>query len=227
MTQLVLAAIFFVGIHVLISGTRLRGAIVKQTGEKVFQGLFSLLSLVGIVWLVWAYGRAGYLELWGQLPAFKPVALMLMVLAFLFVAIGLTTPSPTTVGLESRLDHPEPAQGILRITRHPFLWGVALWAATHLIINGDAASLVLFGAFLALALVGPVSIDGKRRRAFGERWERFAAVTSNVPFGAILQGRNSFKLGELGWWQIVAALVLYAVFLRFHLWLFGVSPLPI
>jgi len=226
MTSLMLAAAFFVGIHVCISGTPLRAAIVGRIGEQPFRGLFSLLSLVGIVWLSRAYARAPLVELWGHVGALKPLALIVIFVACQFVAIGLTTPSPTAVGGESRLDSTEPAQGILRVTRHPFLWGVAIWAAMHLLLNGDAASAVLFGALLLLAVVGPPSIDAKRRRAFGQRWDRFAQVTSNLPFAAIADKRNSFKPSELGAWRIGVGVALYAIFLFSHRWLFGVSPLP-
>lgn len=227
MISLVLAAAFFVGIHVFISGTMLRDRLVAQIGDQGFRALFSLLSLVGMVWMGWAYSRAPSIDLWGNAHAFRPLALGFVLLAFLLVGIGLTTPSPTAVGGESQLDQPEPAQGILRITRHPFLWGVALWAFTHLIVNGDAASLVLFGALLLLALVGPWSIDAKRQRAFGGKWGRFAAVTSNVPFAAIIEGRNVLKIDELGLWRIGVGLVLYVALLFGHRWLFGVSPFPI
>ncbi|MFQ5667813.1 MAG: NnrU family protein [Candidatus Binatia bacterium] len=226
MISLVLAAAFFVGIHVFISGTSLRAAIVSKTGERAFQGLFSLLSLGGIVWMIQAYRHAPDIALWGQVDALRPAALLLMIVAFLFVVIGLATPSPTAVGGESQLDQQEPATGLLRITRHPFLWGVAIWAFTHLVINGDAAAVALFGGFLLLALVGPLSIDAKRKRAFGHKWDRFAAVTSNVPFAAIIQGRNTLKLGELGWLHIAAGLLFYAVVLVSHQWLFGASPFP-
>ena len=80
---------------------------------------------------------------------------------------------------------------MLRITRHPFLWGVALWAAGHLMVNGDLASLILFGSLLVLAVFGTGSIDAKRRRALGEKWDAFAAKTSAVPFAAIAAGRQS------------------------------------
>ncbi len=222
MISLVLAAVFFLGIHVFVSGTGLRGVIVGTTGEKGFRALFSILSLVGIVWLCRAYGQTGEVELWGDVGWFHPVAFILMIVAFLFVGIGLTTPSPTVSGGESQLDRDQPAEGILRITRHPFLWGVAIWAFVHLVVNGDAASIVLFGSFLVLALVGPPLIDAKRRATCGDKWDRFAAVTSSVPFAAILQGRNSLKLGELGRWRIAVGLVLWIVFLRAHEWLFGV-----
>jgi uncharacterized membrane protein len=221
MTSLVLAALFFLGIHVFVSGTRLRGAIVGTTGEKGFQALFSLLSLVGIVWMCRAYGQTDEVELWGDVGWFHPVGFILMIAAFLLVALGLLTPSPTVSGGESQLDRDEPAQGILRITRHPFLWGVAIWAFAHLVSTGDLASLVLFGSFLALALAGPPLIDAKRQATCGDRWDRFAAVTSSVPFAAVLQGRNSLKLGELGWWRIAVGLVLWVIFFRSHEWLFG------
>jgi uncharacterized membrane protein len=226
MISLILAAAFFVGIHVFVSGTRLRDRLVAQVGEQGFRGLFSALSLVGMVWMGWAYSRAPSIALWGKTHAFRPLALLLVLFAFL-VGVGLTTPSPTAVGGESQLDQPEPARGILRITRHPFLWGVALWAFTHLLLNGDAASFVLFGALLLLALVGPGSIDAKRQRAFGGKWGRFAAVTSNVPFAAIIEGRNILRIDELGLWRIGVSLALYVMLLLSHRWLFGVSPFPI
>jgi len=212
---------------VFISGTRLRDRLVAQIGEQGFRGFFSLLSLIGMVWMVWAYGHAPSIDLWGKAHAFRALSLGLVLLAFFFIGVGLTTPSPTAVGGEAQLDQAEPARGILRVTRHPFLWGVALWAFTHLILNGDVASFVLFGALLGLALIGPLSIDAKRQRAFGGKWGRFAAVTSNVPFAAIIEGRNVLKLEEVGMWQIGFAVVLYVILLVSHRWLFGVSPLPI
>jgi uncharacterized membrane protein len=107
---------------------------------------------------------------------------------------------------------------MVRITRHPFLWGVALWALVHLIVNGDLAGLILFGALLVLALGGTVSIDAKRRRAFGEQWTQFAAVTSCVPFAAIAAGRNRLgaALLEIGIWRPLAALAVYAVVFYLH-----------
>jgi uncharacterized membrane protein len=220
------AALFFVGIHFLISGTALRGKIVGLIGERPFQGLFSLLSLIGIIWLSRAYEQAEYLPLWAEPQALRPVALIVMLVAFFFVILGLTSPSPTAVGGGALLTEKEPAKGIQRVTRHPFLWGVALWSFTHLVLNGDLASVVFFGTFLIVAGGGPYSIDRKRKKTFGGAWNRFAALTSNVPFIAIVEGRNSLKIGELGWWPVVLALVLYGLLLYFHQTLFGVSPLP-
>jgi uncharacterized membrane protein len=224
MNGLVAAAVFFLGIHFGVSGTRLRDRLVAALGEKLYRGLFALASLIGLIWLISAYGRAPHLPLWGQLVSLKPVAAPLVLLAFVFVAVGLATPSPTVAGMESQLARGAPVRGIVRITRHPFLWGVALWALTHLTINGDLASLVLFGSLLVLSLGGTLSIDAKRRRAFGEHWERFAGATSNVPFAAILRGRNELgtALREIGVIKPLIAAVAYAALFLLHSRLFGV-----
>ena len=224
MVSVVIAAAFFVGIHILVSGTSLRGAIVARTGEKVYQALFSVVSLLGLIWLGSAYAGAPSSELREPAGWLRPITHLLTLLAFLFVVIGVATPSPTSVGGEAALREEGAARGILRITRHPFLFGVALWAIAHLLAAKSAAALVFFGALLLLAIVGPFSIDGKRERALGDEWTRFAESTSRFPFLAISQGRNTLDLAEIGWWRIALALVLYAVFLGTHGWLFGVSP---
>ena len=223
MLSLVLAAAFFVGIHVGIAGTRARDALTARLGEQAYLGVFSLASLVGMIWLTTAYADAPYVALWGPLAALRPLALPVVLLAFVLVVVGLTTPSPTAVGGEKALDAAEPATGIQRVTRHPFLWGVAIWAAMHLVVNGDAAAAVLFGTFLIVAAVGPLSIDAKRRKQFGPAWARFADASSSVPFLAIVQGRNSLQVRELGWWRIVVGLLAFASVLYFHAALFGVA----
>ena len=226
MAMLVAAGLFFLGLHLLVSGTTLRDRIVATTGEQPYLGLFSAASLGGIVWLCWAYARADYTELWGQVAVLYPVMLVTVFVALELVVVGLTTPSPTAVEGESKLDG-EPARGILSITRHPFLWGVAIWAVSHLIVNGDAASLVFFGTLLVLSVSGTVSIDRKLARRYGSKWQDFAGGTSNVPFAAIAGGRARLDLGGLGWWRLAAGAVGYVGLLLTHAWMFGVSPLPV
>lgn len=217
MADLVAACAYFLLIHFGVSGTRLRDALTARLGDKPYRGLFSLASIIGIAWVIYAYRRAPLVPTWGFLAGFRPAAYVLVFIAFLFAVIGVLTPSPTRVGMESRLD-PADARGMVRITRHPFLWGVGLWAATHLIVNGDAASLILFGSFLVLALGGTASIDAKRRRKFPERWPEFARATSSVPFGAIGRGANRLgpALAEIGAWRIIAACILYGVAFYLH-----------
>jgi uncharacterized membrane protein len=223
--SLLLGAVFFAGIHLGVAGTALRDRMIAALGRGGYAGVFSIASAAGLVWLVIAYGRAPYVAFWGMLEWWKPVAIVLMLPAALLVVIGLATPNPTSVGQEGRLA--EPPQGIVRVTRHPFLTGVGLWAIVHLVGNGDAASFVFFAALAVVAVAGTVSIDAKRRRLLGAAWEPFAAQTSIVPFAAIAAGRNRFRPSEIGLWRWCVALVVYALLLGGHAPLIGVSPFPV
>jgi uncharacterized membrane protein len=126
MANLVAAVVFFLGIHFGVSGTALRGRLVSLIGEKLFRGLFALTSIAGLIWLIRAYATAPYVRTWGRLIVLDPLAQPLMLIAALFVVIGVSTPSPTTAGMESQLTRAVQVRGITRITRHPFLWGIAL-----------------------------------------------------------------------------------------------------
>jgi len=225
MPQLILSALFFVGLHFGVAGTSLRNVFVEKLGEKGYRVAFSALSVIGLIWLSRAYSQAGYIETWGQLTALKPVVAPLVLIGFLFAVLGLTTPNPTSVRDEDLLQGDAPAQGAMRITRHPFLWGVALWAFAHLLVNGDLASLIFFGSLLLLVLGGMRSIDAKREKIYGEHWQHFAAVTSIIPFRAIQEGRNRLVLSEFKWWQVLAALAVYLTIAHFHQSLFGVAPM--
>ena len=226
MANLIAAVLFFLGIHFGISGTRLRDRLVQLVGEKPYRGLFALASIVGLVWLIRAYSRAPYIELWGQLRALQPLAAPLVLVAVALVVIGITTPNPTAVGGDAQLKRGIQARGITRITRHPFLWGTAIWATVHFIINGDVASSLVFGSFLLLTLAGTASIDNKRRRAYGADWELFARQTSNVPFAAIVAQRNHFApaVHEIGLARPLLAIAVFAALFLLHGRLFG-APL--
>ncbi len=229
MAMLIVAAAFFLSIHLLIAGTSLRDVVVARLGERGYLGAFSVASLVGIVWLVASYNaavNAGAPILWDFGPAVAHLGIIVVAVAFFFVVAGLLTPNPTSVGMESIALKHNAATGMLRITRHPFLWGVAIWAAFHLAANGDAASVVFFGTFLGLAVFGTSSIDSKRKRKLGVDWQNFSQTTSNIPFQAILTGRNVLVLRELLTYRQLAALVAFAAALVAHAWAFGASPFP-
>ena len=224
MLSLVLAALFFAGIHLGIAGTAIRDRAIGLLGKNGYMAAFAVASLIGLGWLVAAYNRAPYLITWGMLEWWKPIVIILMLPATLLVVFGLTTPNPTSVAQEGTLG--QPPRGIVRVTRHPFLTGVGLWALLHLIGNGDVASLVFFATWAIVALAGTVSIDAKRRRLLGAAWEPFAAQTSIVPFAAIAAGRNRVTPREIGIWRWGLALLVYALMLGGHAQVIGVSPFP-
>ena len=219
MATLVLATAVFLLTH-FIPSTPLRPALVRAIGERRYRGLYVLVAFATLGWMIWAYGHvAAPPPLWTPL---RHVPLIVMPFALILIVGGLVRMNPTAVGAERLLKEAEPAQGMIRVTRHPFMWGVILWAGAHILANADAKSAVFFGGFLVLAGLGTVLID-RRKRALPD-WPRFAQRTSNLPFLAIAQGRNRIVGSEIGWARPAIALLAYAVLLWLHPWLFGVRP---
>jgi len=225
MTNLIAAAVVFLLLHLLVSGTRLRDTLITVIGPGTYMGLFSLASLAALIWIGVAFGAArggpGDTTYWASTGTTRIVQLFIQFVALLFIVPGLMTRNPTSVGQGRASEDQDVVQGMLRITRHPFLWGVAIWAGGHLLVNGDVASLIFFGTFLVLSLSGTVSIDAKRQRALGATWQEFARKTSNVPFGAIAGGRQSLSVTEIGYLRLGAAVVAYLFLLGAHHHVFG------
>jgi len=218
--HLLVACAAFLLLHVLPS-TPLRPALVRALGEGPYLGAFSLATVAAIVWMVVAYNAAPATPLWPGLRALPAAA---MPFAFILIASGVMTPNPTAVAQGRLLARPEPARGIIRITRHPVMWGIMLWSGAHILARGELKSTVFFGSFLVLAGLGTLLQDARKAKVHGEDWKRFAAVTSNLPFAAIAQGRNRLALGEIGVVQIVFGLVLFGGMFLAHTWLFGARP---
>jgi uncharacterized membrane protein len=221
MSNLVVAALFLLGTHFGISSSQLRAQLVAAIGERAYLGLYSLVAFVGIAWLAVAWRYAPWVELWVASPGLRHLAIAVMPLALLLLVSGLTQNNPTAVGAAPDPDATEPARGMLRVTRHPLMWGVALWAIVHLMANGDLASLLFFGTFAALALIGTHMIDAKRTRRNEPGWGVFMQATSNVPFLAIIERRQRFRPREIGLTRVAAALALYVLLIVVHPWLFG------
>ena len=220
--HLLIGAILFYGGHVLLAWPRLRLALVGRLGERGFRALYSTLALVGLVWLIYGYATAAREFWWGGLDL-AIVPLLALAPAVLLLVGAFSQKNPTAVGQAGSVS-PEAARGIQRITRHPFLWAVALWAASHLVVKGDFPSLVLFGGMLALALYGAREIDRKTCVRNPAAWAEYAAITSNLPFAAIAAGRNRLVWSEIGWWRVALAALLYAVMIGAHPYVIGVSP---
>lgn len=222
LTELALAAASFVASHVLVSGTRLRDRLVSKIGKRPFQAAFSALSLLLIWWLVGAYQGAPYVGLWETGPGVRHGAMAVMFVASVLIATGFSLTSPTGVDFGGGLKAPA---GIIKVTRHPVMWGIGLWALVHMAANGDAAGVILFGAMAVLAFAGAFSIDVKKRRLLGEEWSRFAAETSFIPFAAMIGGRTRLGVREFGVWRPIAGVALFAALYLAHEPVIGVSPL--
>ena len=214
--SLVIAGIAFCGSHVLLSSTGLRGSLRDQLGERGFLAVYSLTALVTFAWFLMAYAHAPTILLWPRQMWMALVPIVVMPLATVLLVAGYTTPNPTAVGMERAARADDPAPGILRVTRHPVMWAIGLWAISHMIANGDLRSLLFFGAFAALSLGGTLLIDRKKRLALGSNWSRLAEVTSNLPFAALVTGRTRLRWRDISLLRLIAGLLLYAVLYNAH-----------
>ena len=212
-------------LHAGVAGSPLRFWLIERVGEKRYRGAYSVASVASLLWLIYEYRHAPYVPLWiaprelGFVPlVIVPLALVLLVGAFL-------VPSPTAVGGEKFLEARKEPRGVMRITRHPFLWSTVVWAVAHLVANCDAGSLVFFSSIGLTSLRGTFDIDRKRRRTNAEGFAAFEAQTSNVPFAAVLAGRTRLVAREL-WLPLLLGLALALGSIVLHARLFGASAVP-
>lgn len=222
-----LATATFVASHFLFSWRPLRSRIVGAVGDRVFALAYSALAIAILYWMVEAYNAAPHRVLWGEIGGARIALLILMLLATVLLAGGFSLSSPTVVsvpglGIAKATD----GDGVFAITRHPMMWAVAIWAAGHMLVNGDAASVILFSGMLILALGGMLHIDARRRATGGDGWRRFEARTSVVPFVALIEGRADWGSLRFASWRLALGLVLYVLFLVLHEPVIGPSPLP-
>jgi uncharacterized membrane protein len=219
-------AIFLIS-HILPARPPVRRFLHAALGARGYTILYSAISLAIFAWLIGAAGRAPRVQLWDFEPWQLWVPNMAMPFACLLIAYGIGAPGSFSIAGKSGATFVPERPGIAGITRHPLLWAVTLWAAAHIVPNGDLAHAVLFGLFAAFGLAGMAALDRRRRREWGAAlWAKRSAHTSLVPFLAVLAGR--FRGAGLGLDPIraAAAVALYVTLLLSHPAVIGVSPLP-
>ena len=205
----------FVASHIVMSISPVRAPLVNAIGEWGFKAVYSIISVALLAWVIMAYGVAPKNELFEPGTAMRHASLTMMLLAAFFLVCGYTTPNPGIMGMEAA-GLKSGAKGVLKITRHPVMWGVALWGTSHVLGNGHAAALTLFGGMVALALVGAAHIDVKRRETYEQAWSDYEAETSFWPLAALLAGRTKVEKGEVRWWQSLLTVALYMGMLWAH-----------
>ncbi len=188
MVVLVLGLVVFFAVHsVSIANEAWRDRMVAKHGERVWQGVYAILAVVGFVLIVWGYGLARQ----EPLVVYSPPAWLRHVAMLLLVPVF---PLLLAAYLPGRIQ---------AATKHPMLAATKLWAFAHLLANGMLADVLLFGAFLAWAVVDRISM--KRR------------VPRAVP------GAPPSKANDVI--AVVGGLALYVAFVFWlHTWLIGVAP---
>jgi uncharacterized membrane protein len=226
MTALAIAGLLFLAIHIA-PATPLRAKTVSAIGEGAYLGVFSLVSLAAIWWWVSAFNDAAHGPLlWRYADWWPWVKAVIMLLAFILAVGGMSSPNPSVPNGGRLLERQDVGQGIFAITRHPLMWGFGLWGIAHFISEPNWRGFWFFGVFALTAIGGALLQDRRKAETYGEGWHRFARKTSFIPFVALMQGRAKLSIGEIGWWRIAVAVILWALILHLHLYLFGARPLP-
>jgi uncharacterized membrane protein len=189
MNVLIVGLAIFLGVHSIgIASPELRNRAALKLGEGVWKGLYGLISLVGFVVIVYGFGLARQTPVMLYTPPswMRHVTFLLMLPVFPLVVAAY---------LPGR---------IKSAMKHPLLAAVKFWAFAHLLANGSSADVLLFGGFLAWAVLDRISL--KRRPPQNLR---------TVPAGPFNDAI-----------AIVLGLGIYGLFIGWaHVRLFGVSPL--
>lgn len=213
---LLIAAMGFFIIH-LSSLTNIRALMIKKYGEARWMGLFAMLALGFFVWMCYEYIYAEVTEdLWYMPDWWLWVNAIIMLVSILFMVVGSIPAQSGKAGV-----------GLRAITRHPANWGTALFAAAHMITNSNAESFMFFGAFLGVGIVGTYFLDKRKTREGDKKWLELVAVTSYLPFKAMIEGRAKFSFKDIVWWQWVIAIVAWALIIELHRGYFGKYILPL
>jgi uncharacterized membrane protein len=140
---MILGLVLFLGVHTLTTQREMRARVIAASGEGGYKIGYTLVSLLGFVLIVWGfahYRATGMWEIWTPPTALKHLAVALML-----PAVILVVASYIRGRIYTRL-------------KHPMLAGIKLWAAAHLLANGDLGSIILFGSFLGWAVFDRISL---------------------------------------------------------------------
>ena len=225
MLELTFAALAFMGSHMILSHGAIRKGLVTRLGPWSFRLGYSLIAFATFVWLAQAYGAALRVDLFNPHITLKHMPLTLMAFASFFIISGYTIANPSAIVLEN-MDRGDAIPNILKITRAPAMWSVALFAFSHMLANVDPASWIFFGTLMVSALAGGWHLDQRKNEEGEEKWEILVAVTSFIPFAALLSQRTTLEIRELGWWRIALGLGLYGALLMARKVVIGVSSMP-
>ncbi|WKW52401.1 NnrU family protein [Rhodomicrobium lacus] len=223
-SALYIASAAFFALHLLPS-TPARPRALAMVGEGVYTAIFSILSVILLWLLAREFNAADYgAKLW-LLPAWWLwIKAFLILFAYVLIFAGVLTPNPSSPGSANSLENPDIANGIFAITRHPVMWGVAIWALTHMISQSTWRGFAFFGSFAATALIGSW-LQQRRKRASVPGWADFEARTSFFPFLALIENRAALRLKSIAWGPVAVAVIAWGAVLHYHGWIFGTPAL--
>jgi uncharacterized membrane protein len=184
MQLLIIGMTVFVAIHLIPSAPNLRASLLGKLGENGYKGIYSLLALAGLGMIIYGKAIASYDPVWYP-PAWSRHLVWAMMLPALILIVAANVPG-----------------NVKRLTPHPMMWAVSIWAIAHLMANGDKASIILFAPLLAFAAIHIVSANSRGAQVQSEK----------LPLAADLK-------------VVIIGIVVYVALLFAHPYLFKVSAL--
>ena len=202
LAQLAAASIAFVGTHFALSHP-LRAPLVSAIGEKGFLPLYSLVAFATLGWMIVAFRAAPGADLPGSGEIGWIVATVLTIPA-LVLFLGSLRNNPAFPDPREPKPVTRAPTGVFAVTRHPMMWGFALWSLSHIVLWWSWRTLIVAGAVLFLALVGAHMQDRKKEALLGEGWTDWEAKTSYWPRWSRLLGAGAVLwLLSLAAWMLV------------------------
>ncbi len=196
--------ILFFAVHLLAGLHEFQILVSKTIGKTVHRILHSMITLFALYLITIGFTyrplNIGY-ELfdWGYWVPVVTMPFSMMLLAGAF------------------------SSDIKRITRHPMLWAIVIFAASHLFANNDLGTIYLFGSFLAYGFIAMFTSDRKMRLGKPEKWAEVSAKTSIFPFLAIIQGKTNPPKGGAGRFAIGLGILLYVLLAFLHPFFTGMA----
>jgi uncharacterized membrane protein len=187
MSLLITTCVLFVGTHFILSHP-LRAPLADRMGERSFQIVYSIVAIATFIMLVQAWrGMPPEPPLWVvDDPLWILASLIVLFASILFMGSLIGNPALPAPGAAKAAQ--AAPRGVFAITRHPMMWGFALWALAHAMVMPTGAQIVLSGTVAFLALVGSAGQDAKKARLMGDAWRHWAARTSFVPYARQVGG---------------------------------------
>jgi uncharacterized membrane protein len=209
---LVAANAAFVGSHFAMSHP-LRGPMVKALGAGGFQIAYTLVSFATLGWVYLAFLDADPADLPGS-GEIGWIAATIITLPAMILLAGSVIGNPALPTPQAEAQARAEPRGVLRVTRHPMMWGIGLWALSHLALFWSTRTMVTALAMGILALVGARLQDGKKAAQMGEAWAAWSRRTSYWPRWSALP-----RVGAV---PLIAGTALWLAFSWAHLWRAGI-----
>lgn len=184
MLLFILGLVLFFGIHMLPFYPEYRAQLIEKLdsdtidAEIMYKIIFSVISLLGLIFIGVGKGSIEFIGLW-DIPVFFRYVAVVLILASFILMVAAYVPN-----------------NIKRYVPHPMLTGVIVWGVTHMVVNGDVVSLILFGSFVAYSVVA-IKLANKRQQDISSEQEAQQQIP--VVKDAIVIGIAMFGLLFLMW----------------------------